>query len=114
MSNSLRALVAVLALVSSCMSASASDFAKGREAFRSGDFAMALREFRPLAEQGNSDAQFSLGYMYDNGHGVLEDDVEAVRWYRLAAEQGKVYAQFNIGVMYATGKGVLKDVVIAH
>jgi hypothetical protein len=32
-------------------------------------------------------AQFDLGYMYDTGEGVPQDEVEAVRWYRLAAEQ---------------------------
>jgi len=42
---------------------------------------------RVLAEQGNADAQFTLGVMYDNGRGVPQDDTEAVRWYRLAADQ---------------------------
>jgi len=33
-------------------------------------------------------AQFSLGVMYYKGHGVPENDAEAVKWYRKAAEQG--------------------------
>jgi TPR repeat protein len=65
--------------------ASAQDFQRGLEAYVRGDFATALREWRPLAEQGLADAQFNLGFMYRNGDGVPQDDTEAVRWYRLAA-----------------------------
>ena len=45
---------------------------------------------RTDAEQGDADAQFNLGVMYETGGGVLQDYAEAVRWYRLAAEQGHV------------------------
>ena len=62
-----------------------------------------LQETRALAEQGNAVAQNNLGYAYDNGFGVPEDDAEAVRWYRLAAEQGDADAQNNLGFMYANG-----------
>jgi hypothetical protein len=47
------------------------DFQKGLAAAHSGDFATALREFTPLAEQGDASAQYYLGLMYDNGQGVL-------------------------------------------
>jgi len=43
------------------------DIYKGVDAYDSGDFATALREFRPLAEQGVAFAQFSLGVMYAFG-----------------------------------------------
>ena len=46
------------------------DFNKGVAAYESGDFATALREWRPLAEQGVADAQYNLGVMYDKGEGV--------------------------------------------
>ena len=58
------------------------------------------------AKQGNEAVQYSLGWMYDNGEGVPEDDREAVKWYRLAAEQGFADAQFNLGEMYRRGEGV--------
>ena len=57
----------------------------------------------PLAEQGDAEAQISLGIMYDYGRGVPEDDTEAVKWYRKAAEQGVAKAQYNLGVMYTNG-----------
>ena len=61
---------------------------------------------KSLAEQGDAKAQFNLGYMYDNGDGIPENDAEAVKWYRLAAEQGYLKAQFNLGVMYKKGDGI--------
>ena len=51
------------------MSASA-DFQKGYTAAMSGDYATALRELKPLAKQGNPDAQFVLGAIYATGKGV--------------------------------------------
>jgi TPR repeat protein len=59
--------------------------------------------------KGNAYAQYSLGFMYENGLGVAKDDQEAVRWYRLAADQGDANAQFALGVMYKKGQGTVKD-----
>jgi len=63
----------------------------------------------PLAEQGDTFAQFNLGLMYDNGEGVPQDYAEALKWFRLAAERGNVTAQYNVGVMYDNGRGVPED-----
>jgi uncharacterized protein len=90
------------------------DWKKGVTAYQSGDYATALREWTPLAEQGNAYAQTSLGQMYNEGQGVPEDDKEAVKWYRLAAEQGVAFAQYNLGTMYGNGTGVIQDYVRAH
>ena len=90
------------------------DFQKGLAAYDSGDYATALREWTPLAEQGNANAQFNLGVMYDKGEGVPQNYKTAVKWYRLAAEQGYADAQGNLGVMYGTGQGVIQDNVYAH
>ena len=62
-----------------------------------------------VAEQGNAQAQFSLGKMYYEGQGVRQDYAEAVQWYRKAAEQGVAEAQTNLGLMYADGRGVRQD-----
>ena len=64
------------------------DFRKGMNAYRSGDYATALREWRPLAKQGNAVAQLSLGMMYADGKGVPRNYKTALKWLRLAAEQG--------------------------
>nr|ALS56026.1 putative Sel1 domain protein repeat-containing protein [uncultured bacterium EIL107F05] len=90
------------------------DFQKGLTAAKNGDFATALREWTPLAEQGNASAQFNLGIMYGNKRGVPQDHKTAVKWYTLAAEQGNATAQYNLGVMYDRGWGVLQDDLYAH
>jgi len=85
------------------------DWVKGLTAFGSGDYATALREWRPLAKQGYAPAQYNLGFMYSKGQGVPQDYKTAVKWYRLAAEQGDADAQFNLGLKYAKGQGVPQD-----
>ena len=90
------------------------DTQDAEEAYNRGDYATAVKELRPLAEQGNAWAQNNLGFMYRDGTGVAQDYAEAVRWYRLAAEQGHTSAQFNLGNLYADGYGVPQDYVQAH
>ena len=68
-----------------------------------------LDEQRALAEQGDSGAQYGVGYRYWVGQGLPQDDAEAGRWYRLAADQGHPDAQFYLGVMYAQGRSVPAD-----
>ena len=85
------------------------DFKAGQEAFEQGDYATALKELRPLAEQGDAPAQNTLAWMYLNGHGVPQDDKEALRWVRRAAEQGDAEAQLNLGNLYDLGRGVPQD-----
>ena len=85
------------------------DLGAGAEAFKRSDYATALKEWRPLAEQGHAGAQVMLGVMYDYGRGVTKDYAEAIRWYRLAAAQGLAEAQNNLGVMYRKGRGVPQD-----
>jgi len=87
------------------MSASA-DFQKGVTAFKSGDYATALREWTPLAKQGDVRAQTMVASMYGEGKGVTQNYKTAVKWYKLAAKQGNAVAQYNLGVMYRKGKGV--------
>jgi TPR repeat protein len=87
----------------------AADFDKGLAAAQSGDYATALREWTPLAEQGNVVAQYNLGQMYREGNGVPQDYKTMIKWYTLAAEQGYAKAQFNLGNMYNEGKGVTQD-----
>ena len=85
------------------------DFQKGLDAYNKKDYATALREWEPLAQQGNADAQYNLGVMYEKGLGVPQDNKTAMKWYRLSAEQGHAGAQFNLGLMYRKGEGVLQD-----
>ena len=49
--------------------------------------------------------QNTLGYLYENGEGVPEDNREAVKWYTKSAEQGFANAQVNLGNRYYNGEG---------
>jgi len=82
------------------------DFQKGLDAYNKKDYATALREWKPLAEQGYASAQNNLGQMYRRGQGVSQNHKTAMKWYRLAAEQGHVFAQNNLGQIYYEGRGV--------
>ena len=103
----LPALAVVVSLLAA--PAAAQDRDKGVEANARDDYAAALIELRPLAEQGDADAQTNLAIMFENGLGVAQDYTEAVKWYQRAAEQGHVGAQNNLGVMYGNGRGVAQD-----
>ena len=88
---------------------SAQDLAKGIATYKAGDYATALQELRPLAEQGDLWSQVGLADMYLRGNGVPQNYVEAEKWQRLAAEQGRARSQNSLGVMYERGDGVLQD-----
>ena len=96
----MRIFLMTVMFVAFAAAVSAQDFDKGWAASQSGDFATALKEWTPLAEQGDRVAQYNLGYLYDQGRGVPQDYKEANKWYRLAAEQGYASAHLNLGNMY--------------
>ena len=79
-------LMAALMLASAPVKAG--DFDKGLAAYKKGDYATALREFKSLAEQGNANAQVSLGVMYADGQGVLQDYKQAAKWCLTSAPLG--------------------------
>ncbi len=111
----MRRVVALVALsILLALPAAAQDFRMGLEAYGRGDYATALREFRPLAEQGDAGAQTLLGGMYLNGKGVPRDHGQALDWFRRAAGQGNVNAQNNLGAMYRDGDAVPVDPVAAY
>jgi TPR repeat protein len=57
------------------------------------DYTGAVKWYRLAVEQGDANAQTSLGAMYVGGHGVPQDHAVAVGWYRLAADQGYAGAE---------------------
>ena len=85
------------------------DFQAGMTAHDNEDYATALREWQPLAEQGDALAQYQVGLLYHKGRGVPQDDVQARKWYGKAAAQGQAKAQFSLGTLYFNGEGGPKD-----
>jgi TPR repeat protein len=84
-------------------------------AYDRGDYATALKLWKPLAEQGVAEAEDGMGVMYAGGRGVPQDKTETIRWWRLAGAQGNGDAQSMLGVAYSTGNlGVPKDNTLAY
>lgn len=70
------------------------------------------REFlmlKKVAEKGHVEAQFYVGWGYENGYGVEQSSEEANKWFTMAAEQGHVEAQFFLAARYHKGDGVTQD-----
>ena len=107
-------LPAALALSIVCLTAPAwADFKAGMDAYLRSDYTTALREWQPLAEQGQAVAQYNLGLLYANGQGVTKDDAKARQWYEKAAVQGHTEAQVNLGVLLMYARGGQQDYKMA-
>ena len=102
-------LIFAFLLFFGCSPVYADDYQDGLDAYLKQDFKTVFQKWKPLAEHGDANAQYNLGYMYAKGQGVPQDDKEAVKWYRLSAEQGDANAQYSLGVMYDNGQGVPQD-----
>jgi len=112
-------------------------FERGSEAYDSGDYATAIKEWKSLAEEGNTAAQWNLYLSYQkknkyekadywlnqaakNGYERAQCRVariyqnkekyrKAVYWYTKAAQKGNSWAQYCLGSIYKKGRGVLQD-----
>lgn len=76
------------------------DLEAGKLAYDQGNYATALKELKPLAEQGNAEAHALLGMMYNLGRGVPLDIGQAEKWYKAAADQGNAEGECHLGAMY--------------
>jgi TPR repeat protein len=107
----LRTLLAIAAIL--CCNAAVAGLEEGYEALIRKDYATAIKEYRPLAERGNAEAQYRIGRMYEFGQGYRQDKPQGIAWIRKAAAQNHADAQQELGVIYATGDGVKQDDVQA-
>ncbi len=63
----------------------------------------------PLAEGGDSQAQYALGRLYQQGRGVARDAQAAAGWYAKAANKGNAAARHALGKLHENGEGVKQD-----
>lgn len=70
---------------------------------------MQAEDIRIRAEQGDANAQFTLGEIYEQGRGVSQSFAEALKWYQASAKQGFVAAQSILGYLYQYGEGVERN-----
>ena len=83
--------------------ASAGDFFDAYEAFQRGDYEEARAIWSTLAYDGDVDAQFNLGALYENGLGVDKDAETAARWYRASALRRVDLARLALARLQRTG-----------
>ena len=69
----------------------------------------AFKWFMKAAEQGDAEAQYTVGAMYNTGEGVVKNKEEGFKWLMKAAEEGDKNAQFNVGKMFDTGEGAAQN-----
>lgn len=91
------------------VSAAPGTFEKGMTALMRGDYAIAYCHWAPLADQGFSEAQYHLGWLYANGNGLAVDMQQALNWWLKAAHQDHTDAQFAVALAFTTGEGMQKD-----
>ena len=79
--------------------AAAQSVKAGIDAWQKADYGQAVAIWRPLAEDGDADAQFNLGQAYRLGRGVKIDLGSAKTWLERAALQNHVDAQATLGLL---------------
>lgn len=89
-------------LLQACSSVGGGALRHGRSAFQNQDYRTAFKDLLPLAQKGNSQAQYAIGYMYYNGLGVAKDFQMAQFWLHKSAAQ-----------QYQKAKDALKMIVSA-
>ena len=61
------------------------------------------------AENGDVNASFELGLLYESGKGTKKNFEQAFKWYSVVAKRGMSNAQVKVGDMYLNGIGVEKN-----
>jgi TPR repeat protein len=105
----MKKILLAMAMALGWQQAAMAGFTEGATAYNSKNYAVALKEIRPLAQAGNADAEHLMGLMYYMGRGVPQDYKTALEWHRKAALKGKADAQYVVGAMYYTGNAVIQD-----
>ncbi|MFT7531184.1 MAG: TPR repeat protein/SH3-like domain-containing protein [Gammaproteobacteria bacterium] len=80
-----------------------------RRAYEEKDYDKAHELWEQLSNQGDKEAQFSIGVMYSLGTGKEKDPAKAFQWFSQAGQNGHLKAMFNLGIAYWTGHGTLED-----
>lgn len=74
------------------------------DAYRRGDYAIAVPALRLLAANGSAEAQYMLGHAHEWGRGAEQDDARAAAWYRRAAASGDALAPLALAELAETGR----------
>lgn len=67
------------------------------------NYETALRVWLPPAEDGDAQAQYNVGQIYEKGLGRPSDPQKAAQWYRRAADSGSAAAMTALAMLYERG-----------
>lgn len=100
-----------LVIAALCMApAVAADTPAGIEAFKSKEFATAIKELTPSAQAGDPEAMYYLAQIHAGGYGVEKNLTTALNYYEKAAKKGHVPSQKEYGTALAIGDGAEQNV----
>jgi TPR repeat protein len=68
-----------------------------------------IDRYAQAADEGDVEAEFKLGDLYESGYGVPKNPATAIAWYTKAANQGMSLAQDRLGHIYDDGIGVPRN-----
>ena len=109
----MKRLLLVALLLAAVPAAALGDYDDGRDAYRTGDFEGALREWLPLVRSGDPPARHSLGILFLYGRAVERDAEAAAALFAQAAEEGLSEAQYALATLFRDGTGVTRNVAEA-
>jgi Sel1 repeat len=78
-------------------------------AYQRKDYDLARKLALPAAQAGDAAAQYRLGVLMRDGHGISRDDKAATKWFTSAAEQNHSPAMTALALMHQSGDGVERD-----
>ncbi len=111
--KAVHSLIIALLLCTSTTLSIAAGLDEGITAWRNGAYDRAYQIWRPLAENGDPDAQMYMGVLYSHGQAVPADMEKAAYWFEQAANNDNPHAQQELGLLYEMGEGVEKNFEIA-
>ena len=106
-------LVSVFILITGTP-AHATTIDRAKQLITAKDFSGAHTIYLSLAKKGDREAQYSLGVLYRNGHGINKDLKLAYKWFRASAKQNHEKSQYELGILYKSGLGTDKNLVKAQ
>ena len=85
-------------------------FAKATQLYEAKDFSGAFQEMQRIANTGNAQAIYNLGYMHQVGQGTTRDEKKALHYYQDASNKGFGQASYTLAQVYRNGTlGVTKN-----
>lgn len=82
---------------------------QSKQFLMSGEIEKAIPILMQAAELNNAEAQYNLGYCYQNGIGIEQDLQQAVELYSKSAYQGFNDGYYQLMMAYGNGNGVEQD-----